>query len=184
MRFPAVVAVLALTLAACGAPADNGDDVATGGGRSPSASASASLKAGSEKDALLAYSKCMRENGVPDFPDPKIEEGGGVGLSMPKGADPEKADAANLKCKKVLPNGGEPVKADPKVVEAQRKLAKCMRENGLPDFPDPDENGSTQIQGSHDLDPTSAKFKAAEKACAKYRPEGDDGGRLTTREEG
>jgi hypothetical protein len=42
-----------------------------GGGKAPSAAEQAKVK-----DALLAYAKCMRDNGV-DMPDPKFSNGGG-----------------------------------------------------------------------------------------------------------
>jgi hypothetical protein len=43
----------------------------TGGGRAPSAAEQAKAK-----DAMLAYAKCMRDNGV-DMPDPKFSNSGG-----------------------------------------------------------------------------------------------------------
>ena len=42
-----------------------------GGGRAPSAAEQAKAK-----DAMLAYAKCMRDNGV-DMPDPKFSNSGG-----------------------------------------------------------------------------------------------------------
>lgn len=50
--------------------------------------------------------------------------------------------------------------------------ASCMRKNGLPKFPDPDSQGRFAIQGGQALDPNSAVFKAAEKACEKFMPRG------------
>ena len=51
------------------------------------------------------------------------------------------------------------------------KFSQCMRQHGISDFPDPDSQGRMQIQvqpGS-DLAPNNPQFKAAERACAKYR---------------
>jgi hypothetical protein len=45
------------------------------------------------------------------------------------------------------------------------KFSECMRANGVPNFPDP--NGQGVIQGSG-IDPQSAAFEKAQKACAKY----------------
>ena len=51
-----------------------------------------------------------------------------------------------------------------------------MREHGIKNFPDPifDENGGAQIRmkkGSG-LNPESARFQAAQKACEKTLPDG------------
>lgn len=56
------------------------------------------------------------------------------------------------------------------------KYSKCMRAHGLSDFPDPS-NGGIKLQAGQggDLNPSSPKFQAAEKACKKYMP----GGNLT-----
>jgi hypothetical protein len=52
-----------------------------GGGKAPSAAEQAKVK-----DAMLAYAKCMRDNGV-DMPDPKFSgSGGGVGFVFGNGS--------------------------------------------------------------------------------------------------
>src|SRR5919201_2667564 len=52
-----------------------------GGGRAPSAAEQAKVK-----DAMLAYAKCMRDNGV-DMPDPKFSNnGGGVTFQLGSGS--------------------------------------------------------------------------------------------------
>jgi hypothetical protein len=50
--------------------------------------------------------------------------------------------------------------------------ARCMRSHGLPSFPDPNANGNLQLNGEpgSDLDPNSARFKAADAACKSLRP--------------
>lgn len=56
-------------------------------------------------DAALAYSKCMRDNGVAGFPDPQVQSGGGVGLSLGPGVNPTSPTfkSADAKCKKLMP---------------------------------------------------------------------------------
>jgi len=80
------------------------------------------------------FAQCMREQGV-DMPDPGPD--GMVGLSVDK-ANQEKLTAASSKCREFLPNGGEPAKMSAEDIAKRRDFAKCIRENGLPDFPDPD----------------------------------------------
>jgi hypothetical protein len=166
--------LLVLGAAGCGS-ADGGDGVATAGGR---ASATSSARAGQpvdDKENWLRFSRCMRENGVPNFPDPEINDGGGVSLSLPAGVDKEKIDAAQATCKQYLPNGGEPQKADPQVVAQQRKFSQCMRENGVPKFPDPTDAG-LQVNGDAlGMGPDDPTLKAAETACSRHMPKPPSG---------
>jgi hypothetical protein len=59
-------------------------------------------------EAILAFAKCMRKNGVPKFPDPKIN-GGQVqmGIDPSSGVDPNSASfkAAQAKCGSAMPGG-------------------------------------------------------------------------------
>ncbi|MFC6019510.1 hypothetical protein ACFP2T_25290 [Plantactinospora solaniradicis] len=167
---------LAVAVPGCG-PADNGGDgVATAGG-GPTGAAGASPEPSDrqgQQEELLRFAQCMRANGVPEYPDPEFD-GGAVNLSLPEGTDRQKVEAAQQKCKQHLPNGGEPAKLDPAAREQIREYAKCMRANGVPKFPDPDENGGISIEGGPDLDPKSEVFRAAERECAKHRPLGPSG---------
>ena len=159
--------LLAAGLAGCGGD-DGGDGVATAGG-TPSATASGT--AGNEGDAqalALKFAQCMRENGIPNFPDPTFQDGGGIGIDMPEGTAKATADAAMAACKQYMPNGGEPIKLDPERLAQLRKVARCMRESGYPDFPDPTDEG-LQIDGNKhpDWNRDNAKFNAAMEACDK-----------------
>jgi hypothetical protein len=144
------------------------------------AAASASSTPGlSDQDKALKFGQCMRDNGVPDFKDPKVGDNGGIGIEAPNGADPAKVEAAMQKCKQYLPGGGQPKKADPQVVEQLRKYAQCMRDNGIKNFPDPTDEGlqvdpnKLGITGRPEDDP---KYAAAAKTCSKYQPGGPSGG--------
>ena len=70
-------------------------------------------------------------------------------------------------------------KPDPGRVEQLRQLAKCMREHGVTNYPDPAADGSMQIGGQSGLNPEDPTFKAAEQACAQYRPAAPSGGTMT-----
>ncbi|GAA4436201.1 hypothetical protein GCM10023170_003840 [Phytohabitans houttuyneae] len=175
--------LVALSAAGCGGGGGSGDEVATAGGKTPEPSASASASGKDDRDAIFAYSKCMRENGVPEFPDPEVGDRGEFRLSLPEGVDKAKVDAAQEKCKKLMPNGGEPMKVDAERLEQMRKYAKCMRENGVPKFPDPTEEGGFAINGDEVGDPLGPTFKAAEEKCRSVMP-GPDGGRSFTEKKG
>jgi hypothetical protein len=94
-----------------------------------------------ESDAL-AFSKCMRADGVPDFPDPQPR--GGFVLPAGAGLDPSSplVKAARAKCLKLLPGGGPPgpgTQTHPSAPALAQmvKIAQCMRRHGISQFPDP-----------------------------------------------
>ncbi|MGW6195522.1 hypothetical protein ACWF0M_05180 [Kribbella sp. NPDC055110] len=156
----AAVTVVALSLTGCGAAKDD-PQVATAGG-SPTASSTA---ASGGDEPLVKFSQCMRANGVPNYPDPKEGANGGVDLSVPEGTDPKAVEAATAKCKSFLPGGGEVKKPDAKGLEELRKLAQCMRANGVSKFPDPSADGQQVDPTTLGIDPMSPEFQAAQKKC-------------------
>jgi hypothetical protein len=85
----------------------------------------------------LAYSKCMRANGVPNFPDPS--PGGGWNFRAGSGIDQSSPlfKRAQAKCQKLLPNGGAGPAFNAQAGPQLLKIASCMRHHGIPDFPDP-----------------------------------------------
>ena len=52
--------------------------------------------------------------------------------------------------------------------------AECMRKNGVPSFPDPNQNGGIKINAKKGsgVDPNSPEFKKAAQACQSLRPAG------------
>jgi hypothetical protein len=152
---------VALAATGCG-DSDAGGGVATADD-GPRTSGSANP---AQKGDALAFARCMRENGLPDFKDPGASEGGPL---VPEGADEEVVKAAMEKCRQYSPNGGEPPKVDEQTLEWERRFAQCMRDNGVPDFPDPDGSagGGSQLDG---VDTNSAAFTAARKKCDKAVP--------------
>lgn len=162
-----VAAVFALALAGCGGD-DGGGGVASAGG-TPAAGGASPSASKDTYQAMLEFTECMRGEGI-EMPDP--EPGGGVQLRF-QGTDPAKVEAAMAKCRHLMPNGGEMQRADPERIEKARQYSKCMRDNGVPAFPDPDpETGAIMMRGGPDsgLNPNDPKFQAAQKTCEKLRP--------------
>lgn len=160
------VGLLALSLSGCGSTKDDPEVASVGGSPSASSSTSASPNGGDGEDAMVKFSQCMRANGVPNFPDPKEGNNGGVDLSVPEGTDPQKVEAAQAKCREFMPGGGEVKKPDAQGLEELRKFAKCMREHGVTKFPDPSADGQQVDVTKLGIDPMSAQFQTAQKACA------------------
>lgn len=117
----------------------------------------------------LAYAKCMRENGVPNYPDPELQDGG-VQVKAPK--ETAAMAAALEACRDKQPqrdagdNGGS--------VDAEQlaKWMRCMRAK-LPQFPDADVSGGTvtiELKGTG-IAGDSAEFDKARKACQPDFPD-------------
>ena len=173
----ALIAALAL-LSGCAGDKNSGDGVATAG--DGTASASADTNDGDIAAQTAKFAQCMRDNGV-DMPDPEVDSEGRVAFGAPAGgggaADREKTQAAHEKCKQHLPNGGQPPKLSDEELEKMRKFSQCMRENGYPDFPDPEPEGGIRIDSESgvDMDPESQKWKDAHAKCEQFMPTRDGG---------
>jgi len=74
------------------------------------------------------------------------------------------------KCRSLAPGGAHEKTGDPGFVEQMRKYSQCMRDNGVPAFPDPDANGTLRGAGHEQQD--DPKFRAAQKACQDKLPGG------------
>ncbi|MBG0567692.1 hypothetical protein [Actinoplanes aureus] len=104
------------------------------------------------------------------FPDP---EDGQLTVAVPSDVDREKMAAAEKACRQYAPDGGERPEPDPEAIELTRQMAKCMRENGVPNFPDPQPDGGLAIDGDKlGTGPGDPTFDKAEQACSRYRPSG------------
>lgn len=122
-----VVAVAAFSLLAAGC----------GGGGSPGvasvASSTTAATTTTTQNGLVAFSQCMRSNGMPNFPDPQRFVGGNVKLTIHRlGASSPHFQAALSACNHLLPtNGG----SGPRETAQQMRtrladglsFARCMR---------------------------------------------------------
>jgi len=78
------------------------------------------------------------------------------------------------------PGGGSSSPERESSASAQQKMiafSQCMRSHGVPEFPEPSEGHLIIHNGSHNghmtgINPESAQFQAARKACAKLAPNG------------
>ncbi len=153
-------AAMALLAAACSSPSSAGPGSPNAAGAATSSPAAGSTAgstsasaAGSSATAqpVVAYSQCMRANGVPKYPDPA--SGGQLpkGDAQAFGVSDSQYQAAERTCQHLLPTGGsfdqqahdciEAGDCPPALVQqmltADRKFAQCMRSHGVPDWPDP-----------------------------------------------
>jgi hypothetical protein len=147
-----IAALVALTFAAVACtPSDDSGQPSSGPSSSPSASATPDP---------LAFTQCMRDKGI-DMDDPDPDSG------RPKpgeGVDPdgEAYQAAMKDCQHLLPGSVSDDSSDPGDMKKYQAFAKCMRENGMPDFPDPQPGGQGMFGN---VDRTNPNFQKASEAC-------------------
>lgn len=123
MRPLAALAIIAVLGAGCSSsPADS--DGSDGGG-----------------NQALKFSQCMRDNGIRDFPDPNAsgeltidQIANGSSLDTTSAAFEQAMSA----CKDLQPAGFTGEKRTKTEQQGALAFAKCMRENGVADFPDPE----------------------------------------------
>ncbi len=147
-------------------------------GRAARRSQAFAIPGGNGPDAL-AFAKCMRSHGVPNFPDPDAQ-----GKIVASGLDTGSSTfhAAANGCRHLLPNGGQPTPAEQAQALAEAlKFSQCMRSRGISWFPDPQSlpGGGIRIairsgQGGA-VDANSPQFQAAQKACHSLNPLGGPG---------
>lgn len=93
------------------------------------------------EQAMLEFAECMRDNGVPSFPDPVAQPDGSFGFPRPQNVQPDVIDDALASCQAELEATGlrvpGPETQDPEVEDAILDFSRCMRANGVPEFPDP-----------------------------------------------
>ena len=122
--------------------------------------------------AAYAYARCMRNHGVPNFPDPHVSisgNHGSVGFAVnPSETGSPKFTSAQKTCSKILPAPSGDNKAEQQA-HAQNLLAfaRCVRSKGIHDFPDPDAQGQLRLPTviSAGVDIHSRQFLSAATSC-------------------
>lgn len=198
IRIALAAVAMAGMLAACGSSADNGSDsgddgVASLGSTttSPDGDEQSTETSVDPEEAMLAYTECMRDEGI-DMPDPVFVDegdgktGGAIAISSDdaEGGDGPSIDfdsdefkAAEEKCKPLMDDAVGSMEVDPEqqaeMREQMLEFAQCMRDQGI-DFPDPEfgDNGMVTMgvgPGEDGEQPTEAeqeKMQEASEACA------------------
>jgi hypothetical protein len=147
----ALLAGIALLAAACG------------GGSAGSAGSSPYAKA-------LAYSQCMRSNGVANYPDPNAQ--GQILMQPNNGLDygsPQFAHAI-----KTCGRWRGPTMTAQQSQQALSQFLRydaCMRSHGITDMPDASTAYGGVSQGIPN-DANSPQFTAAQQACRSFEPSG------------
>jgi hypothetical protein len=129
-------------------------------------------KPAAQRSSALAFASCMRANGVSRYPDPAANGHLAKESLAQLGVTSSQFQSATNACRHLLPNGGTAPSAAQQleVKELGLRFALCVRAHGVSNFPDPAGDGRIPDPASVGIDQGSPRFKAANQACAKYRP--------------
>ena len=162
-RLLAVATLLSgVLVAGCGGSSPSPTAANAGAGTITGPSAATSAGAASSGSTVpgagspgLAFAECMRSNGVPSFPDPS--PGPGL-LFSATGLNPSSPafKVAQAKCKKLLPGGGPPgpgttTHPSARTLAKLVRIARCMRQHGVPQFPDPRTSVPSNLAGIDEI---------------------------------
>ena len=164
------LASLSLLASACGGSpgshvAQLGSTTTTEG--NPSSSPSNTVSQSTNTEQMLAFSRCVREHGVPNYPDPDSTGHLAAGAKEIAHNSPRFPAAENA-CMNLLSDGPATQQQRQKKFAFGLKLAQCLRKHGFPTFPDPTASGQSVPSG---LDPSSPQFQAAQTTCQKVAQE-------------
>jgi hypothetical protein len=120
-----------------------------GGHSSATPTASQSPGTHDQKSAYLQFAQCMRKNGQQNFPDPIQDANGDWGFpaSAGKPVAPTACEAAYRQMRSVNKSIAE--QGSSVDMGKLRDFAKCMRQHGLSDWPDPTADGSFPLPGRY-----------------------------------
>ena len=138
----AAVAVIAVVGAGCGGTRSSGDTDTAAAPAGTGSSGRSSTATTREK--AVKFAECMRANGVGAFPDPDASGELTIdGIANGTSVDTSSAafEQALSTCRSLEPPGFTGTKATPQQRTARLEFAQCVRDNGVPDFPDPTPDG-------------------------------------------
>ncbi|HEY9012873.1 MAG TPA: hypothetical protein VIN06_17850 [Devosia sp.] len=125
------------------------------------ASSATAQETAERQEAALVHAQCMRDNGYAEFPDP--EPNGDFRIRVTPETAP-RFEAAAKACQHLAPEGLRGEDIAPEALEALLQFAQCVRDNGLPNFPDPDAKGRFDPRGVG-VGPDDPRLQTAMQAC-------------------
>jgi hypothetical protein len=152
-------------------------------GSTPTQSGSNPSADSAEGNGAVAFSRCMRSNGVPNFPDPD-SSGAIPKLELRRlGVSNSQLQSAQSACQHLLPRndiepsvmqclstGACPGPLLHEILTQGLQFARCMRSHGVPSWPDPSrypDNGAPvfNLLHVHGFDPRSPQIEDKMNEC-------------------
>jgi hypothetical protein len=120
--------------------------------------------------------RCARANGMPSLPDPQIDSNGQA--HFPSGI-PDPPQSVRRACQSIYDRLPASARGDkerpPSDVQALLRFARCMREHGVADFPDPKADGTFPLAGTSLGRGKTPQLLRAMRACDRFNPDPNGG---------
>jgi len=130
----------------------------------------------SQTDGLHLAGQCIRQHGIPNFPDPAIATSGPARgkvildkqalIAVPVSVVDQVMEACRTALDQAGISGGPNSGVSPQGIQHLLAFARCVRNHGISNFPDPNSQGSFNLAGtginSHRLSPAEL---AAARTC-------------------
>jgi hypothetical protein len=111
---------------------------------------------------------CYRAHGDPSFPDPVYDPGDGEWhFAVSPGTAPASTRQA---CQHLFPSGNASPPVPQARFQALVRLAECLRQHGVPNWPDPDPDGSYPLPPA--LQTKTPAYVRAAQDCQRLWPSG------------
>jgi hypothetical protein len=148
----------------------------TAAGGSPAATTATS----GQQDAAAVWHelvRCARSHGMPNLPDPQIDSNGQA--HFPSGI-PKPPESVRRACQSIYDRLPASARSDsgrpPTDIQALLRFARCVREHGVADFPDPKADGTFPLAGTSAGRGKTPQLVRAMQACDRLNP--DPNGRI------
>lgn len=159
----AAISLAALAIAACG------------GSKHPASTTAVAA------NTALQLARCMRANGVPDFPDPRTSTDSAISVQATGSNDTLIVNGVALKapafrsamtrCQTAMPTGSVSAARLEQIRSGALAMARCMRAHEVPNFPDPVVSNGAEglivtgnLKAAH-IDITAPAFQHAMNTC-------------------
>ncbi len=126
-----------------------------------------------QRDAAAVWRelvRCARANGMPNLPDPQIDASGEA--HFPSDI-PDPPASVRQACQSIYDRLPASARGDterpPADIQALLRFARCMREHGMADFPDPKADGTFPLTGTLREGKTPRMIRAM-RACRQLNP--------------
>jgi hypothetical protein len=163
---------------ATGASATTGAGAASGGG---SATRAVGMRTYRQQALPIArqFAQCARRNGKPNFPDPITNQDGYVDFPNSAKQDFEALVVnPSSPCRKIMrqlyavtpPPPAQAPSAE--LFALRQRYSRCLREHGIPEYPDPKRDGSDPLAGTElnfigNFGPVPQRMIDARNACTR-----------------
>ena len=94
------------------------------------------------------FAQCIRDHGIPDFPDPTVDAQGHPHLPDSVAKPPDAVLQPCLPILNQLPPADRPTNGPENDPAMMRRFAECMRAHGIQDWPDPNASGDFPLPPS------------------------------------